>query len=267
MSPRPKNNRMVLDPPRFRKYLPTGFGTFSGIPVQLLVEEYAAIRLCDYEMMTQAEASVVMHVSRPTFTRVYESARRKVAGALVESRPISIGRGEAMFDHEWYHCIQCTVFFNNPDEMTSSPNCPLCGSAEIEMLHKPDEPESGSQPISDQPEIKSKKSGSLKTAIAITESSTDSRLERHFGKSPFFLIFDEYDESIRIIPNPVLHKKGCKAGSLVDELIGHQVSRVIAGDFGTNIHQLFIQRKIQMIIHPDAVASASEILKLIKSKY
>ena len=49
----------------------------------MYVEEFEAIYLCDHEGKLQAEAAESMGVSRPTLTRIYASARRKIADALV----------------------------------------------------------------------------------------------------------------------------------------------------------------------------------------
>ncbi|HTX88021.1 MAG TPA: DUF134 domain-containing protein [Bacteroidales bacterium] len=134
MSPRPKNNRTVFDPPKFKGYKPHGYYAGSGTPVFLLFEEYTAIRLCDYEGMMQIEAAAAMNISRPTFTRLYESARRKIAEAFSEARPIELERGDAFFDHHWFHCRDCGVFYNTPGKEFASRACPLCRSGNTEAI-------------------------------------------------------------------------------------------------------------------------------------
>ena len=59
-------------------------------PVFLTYDEYEALRLIDYEGLTQEEAGVRMGVSRGTIWRLVQSARRKVISALVEGREIRI---------------------------------------------------------------------------------------------------------------------------------------------------------------------------------
>lgn len=131
MSPRPKNSRKVLEPPKFKGYKPFGYYGADQSPILLLYEEYAALRLSDYELMTQEQAAGIMEISRPTFTRLYEHARRKIAQALAEARPIEVEKGDAYFDHEWYHCSSCGIFFNHPTEKFKKDFCPLCHSLEI----------------------------------------------------------------------------------------------------------------------------------------
>ena len=137
MSPRPRNIRAVFDPPKFKGYKPVGYCSGNNEPVILLFEEYTAIRLCDYELMTQAEAGEVMQISRPTFTRLYESARRKIAAAFVEARPVEVEQGMAGSNSEWLHCDECHAFFNRPAPEFFTDHCPVCQSPRIRQINHP----------------------------------------------------------------------------------------------------------------------------------
>jgi len=83
-----------------------------GIPrrelqeVQMSLDEFEAIRLADEQGLYQAAAAQRMGVSRATFGRVLESARRKVAEALVHGRLLMITGGPV--EHR--------------------PSCPACGA-------------------------------------------------------------------------------------------------------------------------------------------
>lgn len=96
MSPRPKNIRKVNDMPVAAGFKPIGLNGCCKNTIFLHFEEYEAIRLCDYEMKTQQEASVSMGVSRPTLSRIYVSARQKIAKALVRGVTIMIEGGEQL---------------------------------------------------------------------------------------------------------------------------------------------------------------------------
>lgn len=93
-------------------------------------EEYEALKLMDYEMFTQVEAAGFMKVSRPTFTRVYLSARRKIAKAFVEGRQIIIEGGNVRFDEEMLKCDDCSAIFNLTGR-ESEILCPICRSDNI----------------------------------------------------------------------------------------------------------------------------------------
>ncbi len=130
MSPRVKLIRKVLNPPVITGFKPYGPESANNNQetVFLLYEEYEALRLCDYDNYNHHNASVIMGISRPTFTRIYSSTRRKIAKAFVEGRQISIEGGKVYFDSDWYHCQNCNCYFNNPEREKELENCPLCNS-------------------------------------------------------------------------------------------------------------------------------------------
>ena len=144
MSPRRKRMRRMGDPPPIKGFRPymqgmghgqgrgRGMGSAMGEPVFLLFEEYESLRLCDYEGNNHSQASTVMNVSRPTFTRIYAEARRKMATALVEGRQLVIEGGKVFYDSDWYKCLSCGCYFNNPKKLEAADKCPLCGSGKVE---------------------------------------------------------------------------------------------------------------------------------------
>lgn len=118
-----------------------GFKPF-GIPMReldsvvLLYEEFEAIRLADYENLTQEQAAEKMEISRPTFTRLYDKARKIIAKAFVEGKAIVIYGGNYIADDYWYKCKNC-----NETTITKSPvkQCGKCASDEITQLNKKNE--------------------------------------------------------------------------------------------------------------------------------
>ena len=133
MSPRRKLLRKVMAPPAVKGFKPYGgYAQASGSGcVDLHFEEYESLKLCDYDMYTHHQASVLMGVSRPTFTRIYASARQKIARAFVEGLKVSIEGGKVFFDSDWYLCKSCECFFNNPERDQQIEACPLCGSRKV----------------------------------------------------------------------------------------------------------------------------------------
>lgn len=136
MSPRMKIIRKVSNPPIIKGFKPYG-SELEGQKldsVNLLYEEYEALRLSDYDMLNHHQASVMMGVSRPTFTRIYASALQKIAKAFVEGKQIAIEGGKVYFDSDWYHCEKCGCYFNNPEKEKPVNNCPLCRSQQIDKF-------------------------------------------------------------------------------------------------------------------------------------
>lgn len=143
MSPRLTKPRKVYNPPSISGFKPVGQNNTELSGNQLIFlqyEEYESIRLCDYEMMTHSQAAALMNISRPTLTRIYSKARKKIAKAFVEGIQISIEGGKVYFDSDWYQCGTCSCYFNNPEKNIEIRNCPLCGSIKINTAEKMNEP-------------------------------------------------------------------------------------------------------------------------------
>jgi len=138
MTPRPKRNRRIGRPPFASAFTPEGAGEKGGSPVILSYDEYEAIRLADYEGMSQVDAAREMDVSRPTFTRIYERARYKVACALTESVVLMIEGGHVKFLENWYACDQCGSSFGVKTDVEATA-CKVCGSSAIRLLNKASE--------------------------------------------------------------------------------------------------------------------------------
>ena len=85
--PRPSKCRRVCAAPRCTRFEPQNAA--SAQPVELQVDEFEALRLMDYENLTQEECARRMDVARTTVTGIYMRARRKVATARW---PVSSGR-------------------------------------------------------------------------------------------------------------------------------------------------------------------------------
>ncbi len=137
MSPRPKRRRKLTEPPPVSGFVPES-GDYSSAPEDTVVlhfEEYEAIKLADYEGLTQLEASKRMHVSRPTFTRIYDTARKKVAKAFIENKRISIAGGNVEFEADWYRCESCGTVFKQKSG-TQTGNCPVCGDERVIPLQQ-----------------------------------------------------------------------------------------------------------------------------------
>ena len=90
--PRPKKCRRICALPRHDTFGPLEGGG-SGT-VEMVVEEYEAIRLMDLLGCTQEECAAQMGVARSTVQQVYDTARKKLALALVEGRRLTITGGD-----------------------------------------------------------------------------------------------------------------------------------------------------------------------------
>ena len=94
--PRPRIPRRVWFEPYVTYYKPAGVRMIQLEEVILTMDEFESIRLKDYEGHTQTQAAKRMGISQPTFQRVYESARKKIADAIVNGKAIRIEGGPYM---------------------------------------------------------------------------------------------------------------------------------------------------------------------------
>lgn len=119
-------------PPTMEGFKPFGIPMRELESVDLLFEEFEALRLADYENLTQEEAAKKMNISRPTFTRLYDKARKSIAKAFVEGKAIIIRGGTYTFEDYWYRCEDCheTMVAIKPLK-----NCRKCDSTNIIQLN------------------------------------------------------------------------------------------------------------------------------------
>ncbi|HOE00312.1 MAG TPA: DUF134 domain-containing protein [Kiritimatiellia bacterium] len=88
--PRPYSRRFVGWQPTASLFKPAGIPHGALEHVDLSLEEVEALRLADLNGQYQEEAAGHMKISRATFARLCESARRKVADALVHGKALRI---------------------------------------------------------------------------------------------------------------------------------------------------------------------------------
>ncbi len=91
--PRPCCRRRIAGSPKASAFKPVGLKMCEIEEVVMTLDEFEALRLADLDGMYQEEAAAQMRVSRPTFSRIIESARRKVADALVHGKALRIEGG------------------------------------------------------------------------------------------------------------------------------------------------------------------------------
>jgi len=73
-----------------KTFKPTGFPMKNLGSVEIELDEFEAMRLCDLDGKNQIEASEIMGISRGTIQRLLESGRKKLADALLNSKAINI---------------------------------------------------------------------------------------------------------------------------------------------------------------------------------
>lgn len=144
---RPIRPRFVRGPPSIDYFKPRDIPLSTLEEVVLKVEELEAIKLKDLDDLQQEECAKKMGISRATFQRVLNSAKKKIADALVNGKAIRIeggnykmltGRGRGGFRRR----------AGGPPTMCV---CPVCKSQQPKVMGLPC------------PQMKCNKCGSLMT--------------------------------------------------------------------------------------------------------
>jgi len=95
--PRPRLCRRVWLKPDFPYFKPAGVRVIDLEESILTVDEFEAVRLKDLEGLEQEDAAKKMNISQPTFHRLLQSGRKKLADAIVNGKAIKVEGGNFEF--------------------------------------------------------------------------------------------------------------------------------------------------------------------------
>lgn len=93
---RPRKCRRVCGIPVNNTFAPMGCVS-AAEQIIMAVDEYETIRLIDLAGYTQEECAEQMGIARTTVQGIYNDARRKLADALVNGKPLRIEGGDIDF--------------------------------------------------------------------------------------------------------------------------------------------------------------------------
>lgn len=132
---RPIRSRKILKPPQMAGFKPFGMSLSSLEAIRLQYDEYESINLVNYQEMPQDLAADKMGISRPTFTRIYNNALKKIAVAFVECKAIEIEGGNIEFNKQWYKCRKCYKLIEGLENHTQCKGCDTFGVNELINLN------------------------------------------------------------------------------------------------------------------------------------
>lgn len=190
--PRPTKCRMVCHFPKVLKFLPAHTEA-SQPPILLSVDEYEAIRLIDKEGFSQEACGERMQVARTTVQKIYESARKKLAEALVEGVPLHIEGGE----------------FRLCDGKSAGRGCMDCFKWQYRQQYE-------------------KQKGDAVVRIAVTYEN--GQIFQHFGRTEQFKVYDVQDG--KVVSSEVVGTGGNGHGALAGVLTALKADTLICGGIG-----------------------------------
>jgi uncharacterized protein len=135
---RPQKNRLVAFRPDVSYFKPRGIPMIDLEEVVLTVDEHEAIRLADLLDMSHEEAGRRMGVSRATFGRIIQRARKIMAEALVKAKAIRIEGGNYRFveGSRLFCCRKCSHQWEEPLGTGKPKNCPACKHQDVYRVSK-----------------------------------------------------------------------------------------------------------------------------------
>lgn len=98
--PRTPKCRKICGFPDYNSFMPEDSDINYIETVTLSLDEFETLRLLDHEGLNQEECAARMGVARTTVTAMYESARKKLIGAVVEGKRFCIAGGNIKLDRE-----------------------------------------------------------------------------------------------------------------------------------------------------------------------
>lgn len=132
---RPTKYRLVENFPDHTYFVPVGRSQYEIDEIILKVEELEAIRLKDMEGLFQEACAQKMQVSRATFQNILDSARKKIALALIQGKAIKISGGHYTTHYCKFKCLDCNYLYDIKFKLDRT-ECPVCGSNHVACIKK-----------------------------------------------------------------------------------------------------------------------------------
>lgn len=125
--PRPCKCRRIAIRPGVSAFKPAGIPGRELDAITLGLDEMEALRLADLEGLYHEAAAQRMSISRATFGRLLEVARRKVVSALLGSKMLVFEGGPIiMAEMRTFCCDDCHESFQEPFGTGRPAECPHC---------------------------------------------------------------------------------------------------------------------------------------------
>lgn len=103
----------------------------------------------------------------------------------------------------------------------------------------------------------------MKVAITSAGNSPDSKLDKHFGRCPYFVIYDTETFATTYIPNPFKENVEGAGPESVQLVSSNGVSKIISGEFGAKVKAITDSLQIQLIVLKDQNKTISDIIKIL----
>jgi uncharacterized protein len=136
---RPKKDRLVGFNPKINYFKPRGIPVLDLEEVCLTIDERESIRLADLENLSQEAAGRQMGISRATFGRIVQRARKIVADAIINGKAVRVegGNYKLMEDIRRFQCQACFHEWQEPFGTGRPEYCPACQDIDFNRTTQP----------------------------------------------------------------------------------------------------------------------------------
>lgn len=133
---RPQKDRIVTCDPTISYFKPRGVPLRQMEEVRLTIDQMEALRLADLEGLSQQEAGLRMGVSRATFGRIIQQARKVVAEAIIKGKAILLegGNYQVRNNQRWFTCADCNHQWDAGCGTGHPSQCPACGGVKLHRV-------------------------------------------------------------------------------------------------------------------------------------
>ncbi len=207
--PRPKKKRIVADNPGYCLFLPAD-GSVYGEPVIMTVDEFEAVRLIDLAGLDQSGCAKQMNIARTTAQNIYNSARKKIASALVFGHELRIEGGDyiLMDDNDADGCCRSVITIDR-----------IGGKKDL------------------------RDPGEDNMKIAVTYDPSNGEIFQHYGWTEYFKVYEVEGDKIE---SNVYSTNGLQHGSLGGVLTGIGADVLICGGIGGGAQTALEQNGIRL---------------------
>ncbi len=125
---RPKKDRLVGFNPKINYFKPRGIPVLDLEEVCLTIDERESIRLADLEGLSHEAAGRQMGISRATFGRIVQQARKTIADAIIHGKAVRVEGGsyKLMEEYRRFKCEVCLHEWQEPFGTGRPQHCPAC---------------------------------------------------------------------------------------------------------------------------------------------
>ena len=106
----------------------------------------------------------------------------------------------------------------------------------------------------------------MKIAITSTGNTIQANLDSRFGRCSYFVVFDTDSQVTQFIPNPNKDNVEGAGPASVQLVASRGVKKVVSGEFGAKVKNIFDQLQIQLIAINDPDKKICDIIELLNHK-